>query len=287
MRRIVHHIEENHATIKIEGLTDSYRLLHLTDCHILKVDERDGALQETFAAVAERREPNHLAYAEMMERIKTMEADLLVLSGDVVEAPSAASVEFAMAGLDQLPYPFIFTPGNHDWNFEQVRFDDEELQKGLVPLEPLHRGNPSFHAMQCGEIRVLHVDNSDYQINAEQLEFLREEFAREEPMVLVIHIPLSLPTLREACIDKWKSAIMIGDPVWNAKEPGGWGAQSLTTKETWEAIELISNCKNLAAVLCGHLHFQHTDVVSDNCVQYLGGDTTSGYLGILDFKALE
>ena len=129
-------------------------------------------------------------------------------------------------------------------------------------LDPLTAGRASHEARDIGGIRFLAVDNSTYQISQEQLEFAAEQLAAGLPTVLLIHIPLSVPTLRGPTIDKWETSLLMADPAGDPERAG--------TAVTVEFARSVSAAANLVAIFCGHVHFEHIDSISPSAVQYVG-----------------
>src|SRR4029077_15220051 len=121
--------------------------------------------------------------------------------------------------------PFLYTSGNHDWRFNDLTPSDALRRDAWPALAPLHGGEAAFSRRDVGGVRFIAIDDSNYQITSEQLEFARSSLAAGMPSVLMIHIPISLPTLREPTIDRWKAPILIGDPEWDRESRKNWGTR--------------------------------------------------------------
>ena len=112
------------------------------------------------------------------------------------------------------------------------------------------------------------VDNSTYQIEEDQLASTRLALHEGLSTVILLHIPLSLPTLRGPVIEMWGEPILMGDPEWpQAAED---------TTSTGEFVRLVSRAENLVAILCGHIHLPHVDALNPWAAQYL---SPPGYAG--------
>ncbi|MCW8133130.1 MAG: metallophosphoesterase [Planctomycetota bacterium] len=283
--RIVHESTETTATIRIEGLRAPVRVLHLTDTHLNLCDERDAAHRElsrgreekfSLHRKDEQQRPisTSATWVELMRMAAAEKPDLLALTGDIVTFPSHANLDLAAKELAQAGLPWLYTTGNHDWQFSAFKPSNELRREYYPRLAPLHGGAPFMAMRDVGGVRFVAIDDSTYQIDEEQLAFTRTALAAGLPTVLLIHIPISLATLRPQTIATWKAPILIGDPDWNNESRDGWHA-GRDGAATLEFVRALAAAPNLAAVLCGHIHFPHADNVSPRAVQYVG---KPGYL---------
>ena len=301
--RALHSWKDGSATILVEGLQRPLRVLHITDVHLGLIDERDGeyiaqcqGCEERFLHRHQnvdehgRPLPARAAYAQILASFADQELDLIALTGDIVDIPMQASVDFARAKLKATGAPFLYTAGNHDWLYptdeEEGFLDMEALRtRGWPVLEPLHGGAPAGDLCDIGGVRFLSIDNSTYQITAEQLEFTRESLAAGLPTVILTHIPLSIPTLRPPTIEMMAGSILLADPGWSMEErrKSHVGAD---TPETLAFVSLVAGAENLLAILCGHIHFAHVDSIAPQAVQYVGGPGFAGEYRLLELRPL-
>ncbi len=294
--RITHTWTDDSATIGIEGLDRPVRVLHVADSHLGLIDERDREHLEACKDFRERfgsrrKDDNgnniytEVTFEESMVAAAGMNLDLVAVTGDLIHFPSHANLESAAASLARCETEFMYTAGNHDWRFSGVKHYDGLREEVWPALAPLHGGKASHEARDIGGICFVAVDDSTYQISEEQLAFVREQLANCLPTVLLIHIPLSIATLRDRTIERWKAPILIGDPQWDAESRERWRAGA-DTAVTLEFVRVVCTAPNLAAILCGHIHFPHTDAVSPRVVQYV---TAPGYEAgrrLLEFQPL-
>jgi 3',5'-cyclic AMP phosphodiesterase CpdA len=152
-------------------------LVHLSDLHFGRVD--DALL------------------APLVERVRTLAPDLVVVSGDLTQRARRAQFEQARAFLDRLPAPRLVVPGNHDVPMFNL-FD-----RFFRPLEKFRRIvepdlSPSFIDE---EVAVLGVNTArslvikDGRINDEQIGALREVLCRLPDAivkVVVTHHPFDV-----------------------------------------------------------------------------------------------
>lgn len=284
--RITHTWTDETARIGVEGLGRTVRLLHVTDVHVALADDRDAdcrqACRKSYDAFARYRQdaagnniPTDATFDEMMAAAGGLDLDLVALTGDIVHFPARAAVESVALSAAKANVPALYTPGNHDWHFPGIEGRDELRAASRPRLEPLHHGQGAQGRHEIGGIQFLTIDDSTYQVDEAQLAFVRSHLSGGMPTVLLMHIPVSIATLRDRTIERWDSPILIADPDWDSEPRNRWGAGE-DLPSTLEFARMLSTADNLVAVLCGHLHFAHADAISPRAVQYVG---PPAYLG--------
>ena len=190
-------------------------VVHLSDLHFGKVD---ASLLDPLA-----------------ETVSALAPDVVVVSGDLTQRARTAQFLEAQAFLTRLPRPQVVVPGNHDVPLHNI------VHRLLRPLEKFQRHiepnlSPSF---VDAEIAVLGLNTArslvlkNGRINAEQLESVREAFARvseEVIKIIVTHHPFDVPP-----------QIDIGEVVGRAKT----------------AMAMFARC-GVDVLLAGHLHTSRT-----------------------------
>lgn len=272
------HDGDSTTTIRVEGLKRDLKILHLTDSHMAEGDERDPAAAEHVASFQARfaeRTPGNVSarkvFFEALQRGKQIGVDAAALTGDMIHFPTQRGLELIAAGLDGLGVPSLYALGNHDWHFPHLPWNDTTRAEQYPRFHDLTGGNPACQSLELGGVRLIALDNSNYQVSAEQVAFLRQELDRGEPCLLFIHIPLWIASLAPAVMEMWKAPIMMASPE-------GWVQQ---TRERWrvagndaatlECHELLVSgpSENLAGIFCGHVHFPHTDEYRAGRYQYV------------------
>ena len=122
----------------------------------------------------------------------------MALVGDIVSFPSEAAIDWVMSQLTRQQVPYIYVAGNHDWHYEGMEGSLQQLRATWIErrLKPLYQGqNPLMSSHDVRGVRFLAVDNSNYEILPEQLDFFRTQVATGMPLVLFVHIPLFAGTI--------------------------------------------------------------------------------------------
>lgn len=297
--RVTHDCEGNRVVLRVEGLPGSVKAMQMGDVHMAIIDERDPDKLEKFSGHGERFHhrhdnndadgntiPQETAFVHMLDVAVEEQVDLLALVGDIVDFPAIAGIEYAERLISESGIPSVYTSGNHDWLFYDDPVTAEVRSKFWPRLQPLTGGQPAFSRRQIGGLLFVTVDNSLYQVDDDQLEFMRQVLAEGLPTVLLSHIPISLPTLRGAVMEAMNgSPIMMADPDW-ALESRQENFVDDTTPTTLEFVKLVSQAQNLVAVLTGHCHLSHVDSINPRAVQYLAPPGYAGEYRLFEFEPL-
>jgi 3',5'-cyclic AMP phosphodiesterase CpdA len=276
--RVAHTWTKDTARIRVEGVEARVRMYHCTDMHLAVPDAEgapDRARHDDIVAMAHARE--HL-FRATIGGVADREVDLVALTGDIVNFPTASSVSFVAEVLDGLGIPTLYTSGNHDWLLPRLADEDGALREAYWDrLEPLHKGCASHSHRQLGGIDFIAVDNSTFRVNEAQVAFVRAILEEGRPSVLLYHIPLSLPTLREDAIAAVGHNLMA-DPDWHPAHEW-WDPQANAA-----FVELLCRAPNLVATFCGHIHIPHADTLSPTAIQYVGPPGFEGYGRMVEFR---
>lgn len=249
------------------------RLMFLSDTHLFLDDQRGEPFRQYSDRMAHAyNKTKHYktgaetdpaaSFLETLEKAKKWKADAIVMLGDMVSFPSEAGVEWLVSNLDAAGIPWYYVAGNHDWHYEGLPGSDEELRREWAPkrLSPLYRGrDPLMSAVDIGELRLLLIDDSIYEILPEQLDFFCRQVQTGKPLVLGMHIPLYAPgrSVGFGC----------GHPDWNAEHDENY---KIERREKWRASghtpvtcafrREVFTAPNLLAVFAGHVHGDFLDV---------------------------
>ncbi|MDP6038471.1 MAG: metallophosphoesterase family protein [Candidatus Latescibacteria bacterium] len=283
--RATHTWTQDTATIHIESLQSPMRMLHITDAHVACIDDRDAEHQEACEHYRKQKESNEPLFHTLMAEASSMSLDLVALTGDITHYPAQAAIESISKAISQVDVPVLYTSGNHDWWYPHITGREELRSVWWPTLDPLTNGQPSHASHTIGGIQFLLVDDSTYQVNEEQLAFVQTSLKTELPTVLLTHIPISLPTLRDRTIEKWRDPILIADPNWPVERRDRWRTGA-DLPSTLEFARTLASAENLVAVFCGHIHFDHTDALTRHAVQYVGSPGFESGKRLVEFLPL-
>jgi 3',5'-cyclic AMP phosphodiesterase CpdA len=209
-KNTVHYLSNNgelSAVIKIPGYRDSLKIIQITDAHISIADEKEADMMKNGERMHKAYLNTHKHYAldtsettfeyfdDILQKAKKENVNLLLLTGDIVNFPSAVSVNYVYDRLTKAGIPWLYISGNHDWHYEGLPGNIDSLrdtwtQKSLLPL---YNGlNPLFYSKIIRGINFVGIDNSTLQVNESQIRFLEDQLKKPEPIILISHIPYSL-----------------------------------------------------------------------------------------------
>ena len=185
---------------------------------------------------------NYATVTPLIEAIRKVGPDVVVLSGDLTQRARESQFEEARRFLDELPKPQIVVPGNHDVPLYNV------FARFIAPLNNYRKiiSEDVEQFYRDDEIAIVGVNTArsatfkNGRINEDQVERVREllcPLGESVTKIVVTHHPFDLP-----------QQFPEGDLVGRARM----------------AIESLAPC-GVDVFLAGHYHFGHT------------GDTASRY----------
>lgn len=269
-------IEPATVHVQVEGITKSYKLLFVTDSHVV-VKPESGP--EQMKQYAEERYPQFLnsegtdardMFEAMISYSCSEEVDAVVLGGDIIDSPSEENIAFLQEQLARIEGKYLYTPGNHDWTFPWEYMSSEGKEELLPKLTPFMEGNTAVHFMNLDELTIVAVDDSTNQVNAEALQAYRSVLSEKKPVIVVTHVPFITQSTLTKAREAWSSPTVIGGGNFGGIYPDENSQEfmNLTTAED-SPVQLI---------LAGHVHFQDEDVVAGpKSVRQIVGK--AGYLG--------
>jgi predicted phosphodiesterase len=272
------------------AIANPVKLLFAADTHLSRDDARGEHFREYSGRMAKGyRQTRHFltdattdpetCFVETLGIAKNESADAVILAGDLLSFPSEAAIDWTLARLGEAGLPWHYTAGNHDWHYEGLPGSSAELRQTWIEkrLEPLYGGrDPMMSAFSTGGVKVLLLDNSTYEITAEQLDFFRRETAGDQPVILCVHIPLYAPgrPVGYGCgHPEWgaatdKNHAIERRPVWRERH----------SETTMAFHREVFATTNLLGIFAGHIHQLSTDVLNGLPQVVAGANATGAHL---------
>jgi predicted phosphodiesterase len=268
-------IDDIHVRFFNPDIKERFTIIFLADTHLFRDDQRGDAYKAYSGRMAKAynqtrhfktNEPTNpeACFEKTLEIAKKENAKLLVLAGDIFSFPSEAAIEWVLDKLKAFGLPYVYTAGNHDWHYEGMQGTAAQLRETWIQkrLFPLYQNeNPMMAMREIHNVRLLTIDNSDYQITRAQLDFFRKAIADGKPVLLMMHIPVFA--------QERPVSYGCGHPEWGAKADRNFelerrerwpeaGHNAITQKFYREVLET----PNLLGILAGHIHKQSLDVLN-------------------------
>ena len=210
----------------------------------------------------------------------------MLLTGDIDDFPSRANLDILKSGLASSKVPAVYCLGNHDWTFLKDFQCDRHRELYLPEFFDAvnHRSEAAekvrtdrlavsvfWKLADFGEFLVFAFDNGRNRILPETVEAFRNVLAAGKPVILACHVPFYSPTLREPTVNYWHSDILLGGTEVHADGP------------TQEFIDLMKAPDSpVRAVVAGHIHFDHEDMLNDSIVQFTTAEGYRGGFGMIE-----
>ncbi|HSB91556.1 MAG TPA: metallophosphoesterase [Flavitalea sp.] len=292
-------IDGNRVRFYHPDVEKNFNILMLADTHLFTDDARGEPFKQYSARMAKAYNvTKHFqtgaptnpeeSFTRALAIAGERQASMLALIGDIFSFPSEAGVEWAQEKLKAVRLPYLYTAGNHDWHYEGTEGTSQELRKTWIEnrLKPMYSGtDPMFNAIEMNGITLITIDNSNYQILPEQLEFFKSRIKTGKPTLLMLHIPLYAPgrSMGFGC----------GSPQWGAASDKNYELErrqrwpeSGHTKTTFDFHNAVFKAENLIGILAGHTHKPSLDVVNGIPQIVTDANATGAYLDVEFLAAL-
>ena len=253
-------LELNHKELVIPGLTKTYRIMHITDSHIVSLDERDEGVViidggahhgKLVTAFGSKRYPvftmdgitSKERFAKLCDDICAEPdcADLIVLTGDILDFFTDSAMEFLTVQLNRLPIPYLFVMGNHDSIFYPL--GEEATRQRFAHL---CAGSTEVQKYKLGELAIIGIDNARDRYTDAGLTMLKEALEGEKYAILCQHIPLSTPEYHVDAMEK-------------ANRDLGLGGDGVCVDDSWKTMFALIEAEDspVKALFCGDCHRDH------------------------------
>ena len=266
--------------VKIEGLTESYSFIHISDLHMTLTDDTDSAEakenQLTRGSMFFKDTPDsvkpHDRLCDILDFANEKKVKFVAMTGDIIDAPSNGNISFLANALKTRNITSLYTLGNHDWTGDWLGGYQSTAQRNLnipkfIESGLILNGEDGYAVRDYGDFVILSVDNSNDQINSTQYSVLQRYIMQEKPIILMLHVPIDAPTLQADTAAMWNRCILMGNDDLN---PSNY---------TKMFVNLVkSKDSTVVAVFAGHIHMDHEDRLSEenDAVQYTLGASYKG-----------
>ncbi len=256
--------------VLIPGLKNEYRILHITDSHVVMCNEKEGEyviegdgywdgtkLIDFYNIRHNRFRKDGVATEERFEKMcdelaaNPDCADVIVFTGDILDFFTQTAFDFVERNIKKLKTPYMFVLGNHDMIFSGM-----PKEKVCEIFKSLTGENTDLTKMELGELTLVGVYNGPYYYPEKSLNDLMNAIEGESNVILFQHVPLSTKEFHKLSADRGKPDLSIGD-------------QGVCKDDGWKTVfdKVTDPDTPIKAIICGDCHIEHESKLG-NVTQY-------------------
>ena len=268
----------NRYEIALAGIDRTYSFVILNDLHI--ITDSEDVLPEKEADISPRHDDLFVdgagnkmedLWLPLCESLNTLEADGIIIAGDLVDFYSRGNLELIGKGLSILQAPYLYLRADHDYGAWNVALEKEDITK---EEDALCENGPIL-SMEFPGFTIAGINNSTSQIKKAGWSVLKPILTADKPVILFTHVPLrSLvdDSLSDASKEAWGGRVLL------------WGEDCYyqPKKRTRNFLDLLySSESQVKAVFAGHLHFPFEDMLTETIPQYVLDANYKGNISLL------
>lgn len=246
-----------HTSLAV-GAPEPFTVLHMSDTHLTKADERND---ERKIKLAERRKNSFPEEDEMLPAAAKLAKENncpIIHTGDLIDFVSEANLDEAEKFISE--NDCFAAAGNHEFSLYvgEAREDAAYRAQSLPRVQRAFGNDIRFSSRIIGGVNFVAVDNSYYLFEPFQLEGLKTECEKGLPVVLCVHTPLYEEKLydflmRGRASDEPAYLMSVPEEKMKNYTPDRYFQQK-EDEVTREAYEYILSEKRIRCILTGHVH---------------------------------
>ena len=271
--------------LPVAGVARRRRILLVSGAHLCECDHRDAGQQERLARLNRRLGGASLEnFDRLIYDIPHIAPDFVAFAGDLMESATAANWDVLASRLAMLRVPFGLTLGERDWSSPaEWPYDRRQSYRERQWLRFIaeHRWSPEFEETELDGARLVFLDNSDYQIRVDQFRQFNRVLRTGEPTILFCHIPLSLPCLRRAVVERCQDPMLCGETDWDSRRRSRLGILPRNTVITRRFHAIALEAPSLVAAFAGHLDLDRKDRMPSGALQWVTPPLCRGFARLI------
>ena len=274
------------TTVPVKGLKKDFKILHFTDLHACALDEAEKAAMEPVRRDyipprqglfgGGRPYPSEAALPALIRYGEEIAADLILMTGDIIDFPSEANLTLLQSCVDSCKVPVLYVTGNHDWSYADDYHTENAAATYLTRVDAISGAADHAAIYEDDTVLVCAVDSGLDRIRPETLEAYltaaRRAKATGKALILALHVPVHAETLVEDTVRVWRKELTIGE--------GAFGCDDPATMAFYNAVAVESDLAP-DAVIAGHVHFDHEDLFPNGTSQYITDIACDGHCRVL------
>lgn len=261
--------------LSIPGVKRKYAFYHISDSHIVCASENDTQSDKELALkhtekwrLTSDMSPKE-AFENAMDVVDASNCNGIFITGDCVDYYRPSIAAYVRERLSACTKDVLYVYGNHEGADYAKKTDSRAVYSEFAPVM---QNSPAFWAKDYNGFTVVGIDNSTKEITPEQTAFLKAQSQRGIPLILLMHVPLDTPVIREAVVKRW------GEDI-SQRQYFILGFDDTTPRSGIEFAEFVkSEDSNIAAVFAGHIHYTCEGEFAPGRMQYTAESSASGYM---------
>ena len=202
-------------TIEIPvGASKPFGAIHVSDTHIVRVDNRDDERKMKLAA-GRRFAPWGEHYLDEAINLAKGRGDMLLHTGDLIDFVSAANLDFAAVHF--AAGDWFVSSGNHEFSryVGEAKEDDAYKRESYARVQDAYPNDLTFSSRVVNGVNFVAIDDVYYNVTAAQHALFAKEVEKGLPIVLLCHVPFYGPKIYEYVMKatKNKCAYVTGAPL--------------------------------------------------------------------------
>jgi len=262
-------LQVENIELKVKGIKKSYSFIHTSDAHIAYAYPNEPESERELAKVHTKKWQSgditpYEYFSDLIDYTNESDVDGLIIAGDCVDYISEGCFKYIKDKFDTLNKDLLYVYGNH----ESARYYDHSDHFEHYPdYAPLMHGDPSFWVKDYGDLLVVGLDNSygKERIKEAHIAKLKEQCARNIPILLIMHIPITTESNYETIKNMWGNDAYFF-----------FGTEEDAPLSREFASFVMSENNNIAAIFAGHEHLSHNGEFSFGRMQFISAPTYKG-----------
>ena len=278
--------------VPVKGLKKDFKILHFTDLHACALDEAEKAAMEPVRRDyipprqglfgGGRPYPSEAALPALMAYGEEIAADLILMTGDIIDFPSEANLTLLKSCVDACRVPVLYITGNHDWSYADDYHTEGAAKIYLTRVDAISGAVDHAAIYEDETVLVCAVDSGLDRIRPETLEAYLNAARRArgtgKALILALHVPVHAETLVEDTVRVWRRELTVGK--------GAFGADDPDTMTFYNAVA-VDTALAPDAVIAGHLHFDHEDLLENGVLQYVTDIACDGHCRVITLTSAD